>query len=146
MKKLSDAVVLCAVSACLLGSRGLEGAEAPKDDKRPSPYAGTYTGTFMASNAGGDQEGDCEVTIDEKGNVVGESFNRTINQKATIKGMILKNNKELIVIEFPNAKSNAYGTLSRTANGGFTGTLIQRSGTTAFSFIEVDMNPKPKAK
>jgi hypothetical protein len=145
MKKL-NVLLLCAAAACLLGSRGLAGAEAPKDDKKPSPYAGTYTGTFVASNGAGDQEGDCEITIDDKGNVAGESFNKTINMKATIKGTILKNNKEVIVIEFPNAKSNAYGTISRTDNGGFTGTLIQRSGTTAFSFIEFDMNPKPKAK
>jgi hypothetical protein len=137
-------LLLFFAAGCLLHSRA--GAEPPKDEKKRSPYAGTYTGTFTASNAAGDQEGDAEVTIDEKGNLTGESFNKTINAKATLKGTILKNNKEVLVIEFPNDKSNAYGTISPTANGGFTGTLIQRSGTTAFSFIEFDMNPKPKAK
>jgi hypothetical protein len=132
---------------CVVALFASVGADAPKEGKKKerSPYAGTYTGTFTACNAAGDQEGEITLTVDEFGNSKGESFNKTANLKATLKGTLLKDNKAVLVIEFPNGKSNAYGTISRSANGGVTGTMIQRVGTQVICGIEFELSPKKEA-
>jgi hypothetical protein len=121
------------------------GADAPKEEKKKerSPYAGTYTGTFTASNSQGDQEGECTMTVAEDGKVTGEALNKTDNTTVKIKGTNLKDNKIVLVYEFSNGnKANAYGTVSKTADGGVTGTLIERFGTSAQVFVEFELKPK----
>jgi len=136
--------LFCIAAACLLASSGPVGTAAPPE-KKPSPYAGTYTGNFTSSTAAGDQEGEVTLTIDDDGNITGESNNKSINATATIKGQILKDNKSSIVFEFPGqAKYSAFGTFSKTASGGFTGTMAQRTGTTTFASIEYDLKRKAK--
>jgi len=135
--------LLCVAAACLTASLGPTGTAAAPEKKR-SPYAGTYTGTYTGITTVGDQEGEVTLTIDDDGNITGEANNKSINATATIKGQILKDNKSSIVFEFPNQKYSAFGTFSKTASGGFTGTMAQRSGTTLFGNIEYDLQPKAK--
>ena len=148
--------LLCVAAACLVGSSGFAFDETPKkeekkkeepkkEEKKAQFEAGTFTGTFTASNAGGDQEGELTINIDENGKFTGESFNKTANFKVNFKGTILKDNKSIAVFELPGEqKSSCFGTVSKTANGGWTGTLIQRVGTNAIAFLEYEVNPKPK--
>jgi hypothetical protein len=141
---------------CLVGSHGFAFDEPPKkaESEKEEPKkaenktkyeAGTYTGTFTASNGAGDQEGELTINIEQDGKFTGESFNKTQNFKANFKGTILKDNKSIAVFELPGGqKSSCFGTVSKTANGGWTGTLVQRVGTTAIAFVEYEVNLKPK--
>jgi hypothetical protein len=125
------------------------GADAPKEEKKKerSPWAGEYTGTYTASNPQGDQEGDITLSIDENGNSTGESQAKGNDQKAILKGKHLKNNKAVIVIEMPDgSKANGYGTVSRLADGGITGTMIQRFGTQVVGGLEFELHPKKADK
>jgi hypothetical protein len=138
--------LLCVTTACLLGSRALADGEPKKEEtKKPSPYAGTYSGTFtFVTLNGADQEGEMTLTIDEGGNVKGEATNKTIGGVTKVKGTILKENKAVLVLESDNQKANAFGTISKTEAGGITGTLTQRVGTNVVGGIEFEMNPKKK--
>ena len=87
------------------------------------------------------------MTVDENGKSKGESCAKGSDQKATLKGSHLKNNKAVLVIELPNGtKANGYGTISRLADGGMTGTMIQRIGTQAVAGIEFELHPKKAGK
>jgi hypothetical protein len=136
---------LCCVAAGLFASLG---ADAPKEEKKKerSPYAGAYTGTYTASNAQGDQEGEFTITIDDDGKVQGESTNKTAaNGNVKMKGTNLKDNKCILIYEYENGqKANGYGTVAKTTDGGITGTMIMRVGTTATFFIEFEAKPKAK--
>jgi len=135
--------LVCAAAACLLASLGLVGTAAPPEKKR-SHYAGTYTGTFTAMTTNGDQEGETTLTIDDEGNVTGESHNKTNNSTTKIKGTILKDNKATIVFEVGDGMASAFGTVAKTSTGGITGTMTQRAGTTYTGCIEFDLKPKAK--
>jgi len=136
--------LLC-VAACLLGSRAFADEPKKEEKKQPSPYAGTYTGTFtFVVPNGADQEGEMTLTIDEGGNVKGEATNKTIGGVTKVKGTILKENKAVLVLESDTQKASAFGTISKTEAGGITGTLTQRVGTTVVGGIEFEANPKKK--
>jgi hypothetical protein len=148
--------LLCVAAACLIGSHGFAFDEPPKKEasKKEEPKkeenktkyeAGTYTGTFTASNGAGDQEGELTINIEADGKFTGESFNKTANFKVNFKGTILKDNKSIAVFDLGGGqKSSCFGTVSKTASGGWTGTLVQRVGTTAIAFLEYEVNPKAK--
>jgi hypothetical protein len=133
----------CFAGVCLLGSlRSLEADSAPKKER--SPYAGTYTGTYTTLAPAGNQEGEVTLTVDDDGNVTGESKHDTATATATIKGKILKDNKAALVFTWDNTKANAYGTISKTSTGGVTGTVTQKIGTTVACTIEFELKPKAK--
>lgn len=131
-------------AACLFGSLVPVGAEPAPKKKERSPYAGTYTGIFTASNASGDQDGEVTLTIDDDGNVTGDSNNKTNNSTTKIKGKILKDNKATITFDVNNAEASAFGTVAKTSANGITGTMTQRNGTTYAGCIEFDLKPKAK--
>jgi len=134
--------LLCVAAVCLLVSLAPAGAAPP--EKKRCPFAGTYAGTYTAMSPAGDQEGEVTMTVDEDGIVTGESKGATANEKATIKGQILKDNKSSIVFESTTIRASAFGTFSKTSSGGLTGTMTQRVGTTAVASIEFEMKPKAK--
>jgi len=143
--------LLCVAVVCLAGSRGFGADDAAKkeepkkEEKKAQFEAGTYTGTYTASTPGGDEEGELTITLDENGKFTGESQGKNSNVKAILKGTRLKDNKTITVFELANGqKASCFGTISRTANGGWTGTLIQRIGTTAVACIEYEVGPKSK--
>jgi hypothetical protein len=120
-------------------------AESPKEKKERSPWAGTYTGTYTASAQGRETQGEITLTIDGRGKSTGESFNKTDNHKAKLKGAHLKDNKIVLVFEYDDGtRANAYGTVSKTADGGITGTMIQRIGDSAVFGFEFELHPKGK--
>jgi hypothetical protein len=138
---------LCSVAAaCILLSLSpvASAFDAKKEEKKHSPFAGSYTGTFTFMSQQGEQEGELTITIDDGGNVTGEAKNTTSNVSQTIKGTLLKDSKAAIVLESPQQKTSAFGTISKTAAGGITGTMTQRLGTTAVGSFEFEIKPKPK--
>jgi hypothetical protein len=129
----------------------LMAAAAPADADQPAakkkcPFAGTYSGTYTFMSGNGDQEGLVTLmTIDDNGNITGESKDTSNDTITKIKGTVLKDSKVADVFEFPTGqKVTAFGTISKTAAGGLTGTLTQRVGTTAVGSIEFDLKPKSK--
>jgi hypothetical protein len=127
----------------LLGMIILISPSAANDGKARSRFAGTYTGKYVAHTPNGeDQEGTATTTVDEKGNISGESTNTTVNQTAKISGTIDEDGRIKMVYEFPNATFTATGTVSRTAKGTIIGTLIEWSGTRTMGCIEFESTPK----
>jgi hypothetical protein len=134
--------LLCVAAACLLLPAGLTKADSA--DKKRSPYAGKYKGIFTAMFANGnDQEGEITVTVDDDGNSKGESFNKTMNDRAAFKGTILKDNKIATIFQINNgtAQASAFGTISKTSEGGMTGTMVERVGGRMVCAIEFDLKP-----
>jgi hypothetical protein len=134
--------LICLASACLLASLAPPSKAAP--EKKRSPYAGTFSGTFTAMTTAGDVEGEVTLTVDDDGNVTGESKNKTNNSSAKITGSILKDNKATIVFDGGENSASAFGTIAKTSTGGITGTMTQRTGTTYVGCLEFDLKLKAK--
>jgi hypothetical protein len=148
--------LLCVAVVCLAGSRAFAFDEPPnkdvstkeepkKEEKKAKFQPGTYAGTFTASGLTFVNEGEITMTLDENGKFTGEFFDKTQNIRYIFKGARLKDNKSFSVSDTPDGqKSTSFGTISPTANGGWTGTLINRRGTNAVAFIEYEVSPKAK--
>jgi hypothetical protein len=135
--------LFCAAVGCLLLSLA-PSRTAPPETKR-NPYAGSYSGTYTFMSQGGDQEGEMSFTVDDDGNVTGETKGNNETNVMKFKGTILKDNKSASVFEYPNGqKSSCFGTIAKTSEGGITGTVTQRMGTNAIGSIEFDVKPKKK--
>ena len=132
------------LGAAFLGMMILICPGAASDGKRRSPFAGSYTGKYIAHrlNANDQQEGVDTTVIDEKGNVSGEATNTTLNQTVKLTGSIDEDGRVRMVYEFANATNTATGTYSKTRKGNIIGTLTQWSGATAISMIELELTPK----
>ena len=152
----SESLKMREVNEVMNTVRGFAADEPPKNDesKKEEPkkaekkaqfQPGTYAGTFTASGPNFVNEGEITMTLDENGKFTGEFFDKTQNIKYIFKGARLKDNKSISVSDTPDGqKSSSFGTISPTANGGWTGTLINRRGTNAVAFIEYEVSPKPK--
>ena len=125
--------------AALLGLVLLTCHGVAADGRQKSRFAGTYSGKFTTTD---NQEGVVTVTVDDKGNITGESTNTTLDQTAKLSGTVDDDGRGKIVFEFPTATYTASGVSSKTAKGTIIGIMIQRSGMRAMGAIEFELIPK----
>ncbi len=119
----------------------VSGAPVTQTKKSVNPFAGKWSGTWTGLTPGGQQEGEVTLTVDEEGNMKGESFNQTVRQTAIINGTFEKDGRHTIEINFPNATYTASGTVSKTSKGTVIGTLTQKAGDRVMGSIQFEIRP-----
>lgn len=101
----------------------------------PSPFAGTWSGTFT-SPANGNisaQNGTVQVTIATNGATTGIVDNLTTNANATVSGSIANTGTANFTYTYPGATYTASGTVAINGQGQLTGILQSFSGSTLFA-------------
>jgi len=117
---------------------------AAQDNKRvlESPFAGDYIGKFVfkASHPGlENQKGHISITITNRGKVTGLAKNTTIDQAADLKGSVDADGELKLIIEFPQERYTAKGTVTITKKGNLKGTLTEYLGKITVGKLEFDL-------
>jgi hypothetical protein len=133
------AVTLSSVAALCVAMLVLPAGARPGPQADRFNFTGSWSGTWTSQTPGGGQEGDVSLTVDDKGNVTGESFNKSANQTATIKGSINKDGKSSIDFEFPGQTYTAFGTIAKTSKGTVIGTMVQKQGHKLIGTIDFEV-------
>ena len=97
-----------------------------------NPYAGTYNGTFVASDG---RTGPATFNLTNIGNVFGQLTDTATNQQGTLNGSVDTNGMFNGTAAFPGSSHAVSGQISKSA-AGITGTF---NGTGGYS-ISVDVN------
>jgi hypothetical protein len=114
-------------------------AGGPRVQVERPPFTGNWTGSWTGLTPGGPQQGTVTITVDDEGNITGESLNKTVNQVAPIKGSVNKDGKATIEFEFPGQHHTAFGTISKTAKGSVIGTMVQKQGNSLVGTIDFEL-------
>jgi hypothetical protein len=138
VKKLLMSMLLLGLTSIILtGNSPLNCLAANERATVQSPFAGRYSGEWIAKVAGSeDHTGTWVLTINTDGEVIGREHDKTIGQKADFKGFIEEDGYMELFLKYTEATYTIKGTLTKRGER-LTGALRQYSGSRTVATMDV---------
>ncbi len=118
---------LCALLAALL-TVALAGCGGSGSSSKPSPFAGSYSGTF--TDPGNNQSGTFTLSVAMNGQTTGSIQNTTTGAHGPVSGSVNNDGTVTLTITYPNQTITDKGVVTFSGNGHLIGNVTEYNGNT----------------